>query len=83
MASKYSVKLSALIEEFNLEVIRGSDGYEDTPITIEEVNRPGLQLTGYWDYFDPKRIQLIGLVENTYLTGVSPETRRTALQGLP
>ncbi len=52
MASKYSVKLSALIEEFNLEVIRGSDGYEDTPITIEEVNRPGLQLTGYWDYLE-------------------------------
>ncbi len=82
MVNKYSVKLSALIEEFNLEVIRGSEGYEDTPITIEEVNRPGLQLTGYWDYFDPKRIQLIGLVENTYLAGVSPETRRTVFEQL-
>ncbi len=82
MSSTYSVDLSALIEEFKLEVLRGSTGYETTPITIEEVNRPGLQLAGYWGYFDPKRIQLMGLVENTYLEGVSAEARRQAFEQL-
>ncbi len=82
MANTYSVDLSALIEEFKLEVIRGGSSYKNTPITIEEVNRPGLQLAGYWGYFDPKRIQLIGLVENTYLEGVSAETRRQAFEQL-
>ncbi len=82
MASTYSVSLSALVEEFKLEVLRGAEGYEDTPITIEEVNRPGLQLAGYWDYFDPKRVQLIGLVENTYLQGSGEEARRLAFERL-
>lgn len=82
MANTYSVALSALIEEFKLEVIRGGSNYKNTPVTVEEINRPGLQLTGYWDYFDPKRIQLIGLVENTYLEGVSAETRRQVFEQL-
>ena len=82
MTESYSVKLSALIAEFKLEVTRSASNYEDTPVTVEEINRPGLQLTGYWDYFDPKRILLIGLVENTYLSGVSSETRRTVFEQL-
>ncbi len=82
MADTYTVSLSALIEEFKLEVLRGSSDYENTPISIEEVNRPGLQLTGYWDYFDPRRLQLIGLVENTYLDGVSSQTRQTVFEQL-
>ena len=60
MDSLYSVKLGKLIREFRLEVLRGAAGYEDRPIRTENVNRPGLQLTGFFDYFDPDRLQVIG-----------------------
>ena len=78
MPTPYHIKLGAVIEEFKLEVVRGAPGYEDTPITLEEVNRPGLQLTGFFDYFDPLRIELMGLVENTYLAGLTSDQRRSA-----
>ena len=66
MESLYSVKLGKLVEEFHWEVLRGAEGYEDVPIRTEDVNRPGLQLVGFFDYFDPKRIQVIGRVETTW-----------------
>ena len=75
MESLYSVKLGKLIRDFNLEVLRGGEGYEDRAIRTEDVNRPGLQLTGFFDYFDPKRLQVIGRVETTYLSGLPPEER--------
>lgn len=81
-SATYSVKLKALIDEFKLELLRGGEGYEDTPIVIEDVNRPGLQLTGFFDHFDPQRIELLGLVECTYLGGISPQARRDAFDKL-
>ena len=62
MSTPLSVKLGSLIDEFNLEVLRGAEGYRDLPISTEDINRPGLQLTGFFDYFDAQRIQVIGLV---------------------
>lgn len=82
MPTPYHIKLSEVIEEFKLEVVRGAPGYEDTPITLEDVNRPGLQLTGFFDYFDPLRIELMGLVENTYLAGLTSDQRRSAFEQL-
>ncbi|MEG1072938.1 MAG: HPr kinase/phosphorylase, partial [Oscillospiraceae bacterium] len=61
------MKLSKIIDEFKLEVLRGQKDYENRPIRTEDVNRPGLQLTGFFDYFDAKRLQVIGRVETTYL----------------
>ncbi len=78
METIHSVKLKTLVEEFKLEVLRAAAGYEDTPITIEDVSRPGLQLTGFFDRFAPERIQLIGLAEHSYLAGISSEERRKA-----
>ena len=75
MESLYSVKLGKLIREFRLEVLRGAAGYEDRPIRTENVNRPGLQLTGFFDYFDPDRLQVIGRVEDTFLSGLTAEQR--------
>ena len=82
MSNHYGVKLSKLIDEFGLEVLRGAKGYQDRIIATEDVNRPGLQLTGFFDYFDPERIQVIGLVEITYLSGLSEEERRRRFQML-
>ena len=63
MDSHYSVKLGKLIEDFELDVLRGAEGYREVLIQREDVNRPGLQLVGFFDYFDAKRMQLLGRVE--------------------
>ena len=76
MEKRYSVKLGKLIEEFDLEVLRGAENYADVLIQREDVNRPGLQLVGFFDYFDAKRMQLLGRVESTYLMQISSEERR-------
>lgn len=82
MESSYSVPLGKLIKEFNLEVLRPGEGYEDRPIRTEDVNRPGLQLIGFFDYFDPTRIQVLGKVENTYLEGMTTEERTASFDKL-
>ena len=82
MSTNYSVKLSKLIDEFGLEVLRGAKGYQDRAIATEDVNRPGLQLTGFFDYFDPERLQVIGLVEVTYLSGLTSQERQERFEML-
>ena len=70
---EFAVKLSKIINEFKLEEV-----YVPNPeILIEttDINRPGLQIAGFFDYFDPKRIQVMGMVENTYLSSLSDEER--------
>jgi len=80
MESLYSVKLGKLVQEFNLEVLRGAEGYQERAIQTEDVNRPGLQLTGFFDYFDPNRLQVIGKVETTYLSGLTADQRRESFE---
>ena len=82
MDSHYSVKLGQLIKAFELEVLRGAPGFEDILIQKEDVNRPALQLAGFFDYFDYKRIQMIGRVEATYLAQLSAGERRTSFDQL-
>ncbi len=76
MALRPSVKLGTIIDTFNLEVLYGPEGYRELEITTEDVHRPGLQLTGFFDYFDQDRIQVIGLVETSYLEPLTAEERR-------
>ncbi len=82
MESPYSVTLGKLVQEFNLEVLRSASGYEECQIRTVDVNRPGLQLIGFFDYFDPTRIQVLGKVETTYLTGMTSEERRACFDKL-
>lgn len=82
MESLYSVKLSTLVEEFGLDVLRKGKGYDKCLIRTEDVNRPGLQLIGFFDYFDPMRLQVLGKVESTFLEGMSPEERRKSFEQL-
>jgi len=76
------VKLGALIQEQSLELIYGASDYENLPITIAEVNRPSLPLAGFFEHFDPKRIQIFGMVEYTYLEELSSEERLKRLEPL-
>ena len=77
-----SVKLSAIIQEYNLEPVVAPEGYEDVEITVADVNRPSLQLAGFFAYFDPNRIQIIGKVEYTYLESLSSEERYSSVENL-
>lgn len=82
MKQGQSVKLQKIIDTFHLEILHGPEGYEEIQIVTEDVNRPGLQLTGFFDYFDTKRLQTIGLVETSYLSGISSEERRASFDAL-
>jgi len=75
MESRFYVKLGKLVRDFELEVLRGAVGYEERQIRTEDVNRPALQLAGFFDYFDPKRLQIIGRVETTYLEKMTSQKR--------
>ena len=79
---KYSVKLSALAEEHMLTPVYLPDDYESKEIITPEVSRPGLQLSGFYQYFDETRIQIMGRVETAYLDCLHPIDRRRCFQSL-
>ena len=69
-----SVPIEDIVKAFDLEVIYMGDNPK-IGITTSDINRPGLQLTGFFDYFASERIQVIGKTEMTYLNGLDPQTR--------
>ncbi len=71
----FTVKLRDLIKEFQLSEISTDQYSEEIEITTSDVNRPGLQLSGYMEFFGTDRIQIIGKVEIAYLASLSPEDR--------
>ena len=75
MATQSAVKLSRLVERFELEVLNLGKNYDRCCIRSDDVNRPALQILGFFDYFDPRRLQVIGKVEWTYLSNQTHEER--------
>ncbi|MBQ8546514.1 MAG: HPr(Ser) kinase/phosphatase [Clostridia bacterium] len=71
-----TVLLSKIIRDFNLETIYAPENIEEIMLTRAEIHRPGLPLTGFFDYFDPLRMQIIGLSESIYLEKLDPQVRR-------
>ena len=80
MEEIYSVSLSKIIDEFKLETIYLPDLPEDIMISCSRVNRPGLQLVGFYDHYEPARLQIIGKVENLFLSQLEPEERSRRLE---
>ncbi len=78
MAEVYSVSLNELIKEFNLEVLYMPD--RDVIVTCKDVNRPGLPLAGFFDHFEPQRIEIIGKVESVYLDRLGLEERHKRVE---
>lgn len=66
-SEKHSVALKHLVEKLKLENCTPDVPIEDIMVVQSDVNRPALQLTGFFDYFDSNRIQIIGHVEHTYM----------------
>ena len=67
MSYSESVELKKMVEKMNLKNLTPDIDLSDKKITVPDINRPALQLTGYYDHFDSERIQIIGYVEYTYL----------------
>ena len=82
MIDTYSVALSDLVKEFNLQVEFASTDYDSIRLTVEDVSRPGIQLAGYFDHFDPMRLQVLGNVEMSYLSRLSDSARALVLDRL-
>lgn len=73
--STYTVKLSKLIKELDLEAVYLPESAEKIEISSTEVNRPGLHLSGFYKNFQASRIQIIGNMETAYLEEMTPELR--------
>ena len=71
--SKYSVSLEKVVNDLSLQVVYTPKSISDIYITSQDVNRPGLILTGFEDYFDPERIQFLGLTELEYIKSLAKD----------
>ena len=70
------VKLTNLIEKMNLKNYTPDIDLKGKYITVPDINRPALQLTGFYEQFDSIRVQIIGVVEHTYLQTLSAERKK-------
>lgn len=68
-----SATVKEMIKDFKLEVL--VEGDSDKKITVGDVNRPGLQLAGFYNYFDFERVQVMGNGEWSFLDGLNPALR--------
>lgn len=75
-------KLKDFVKTSDLEVLYAGNDFDTALLTVMDVNRPGLQLLDFYDYFDPRRLQVIGKAEMTYLRGLSSEQRRRCFDNL-
>ena len=82
MAERFNVSLDKIISEFSLESIYLPKKAEEIAIDENDVNRPGLQLMGFYEYFNPERIQIIGKMEFAYLSTIDEDTRYQRIEAL-
>ena len=75
MIDTYSVALHTMVEKLKLEVVFASTDFDAVRLTVEDVARPGLQLAGYFDHFEPMRLQIMGNVEMSYMEKLSHANR--------
>lgn len=62
-----------LVKNYNLEIL--VEGNLESDIEVSDIHRPGLQFAGFYDYFDNKRLQVVGKTEWSYLDSLDLEVR--------
>ena len=82
MRTNYTISLDRIISEFSLEILNLPQGAENNKISSTEVNRPGLQMAGYFEFFDKTRIQIIGKSEESFLKRFTVEKAELRLREL-
>ncbi len=78
--SKYTVSLEKVINDLSLQIVYTPKDPADIYITSQDVNRPGLIFAGFEDYFDPARIQFLGLTELEYIKSLDNEAANAAIE---
>ncbi|WP_438348234.1 HPr(Ser) kinase/phosphatase [Paenibacillus sp. FA6] len=73
------VKVSELVQQFHMEVIAGEDGLKRT-ITVDDLNRPGLEMAGYFEYHPQERVQLLGKTELAFFEMLTDEEKFDRMQ---
>ena len=68
--------MSKMVEKMNLKNLTPDIDMTEKCLTVPDINRPALQLTGYFDHFDSERVQVIGYVEYTYLQTLPMEQKK-------
>ena len=58
-----AITVRDLIDKLRLKVVYGNESLFEKEITTADISRPGLEMTGYFDYYTPERIQLVGMKE--------------------
>lgn len=71
-----TVKMSKVVEKLNLKDLTPDVDHIDRQVRLPDINRPALQLTGYFDHFASERVQVIGYVEYSYLQMLSEEEKK-------
>lgn len=76
------VKIKDIIEKMDLKNLTPDVELENKSVAVPDINRPALQLAGYYDHFDSERIQIIGYVEYSYMQGIEEERRKIIYEDL-
>ena len=82
MAAKPSISLSEIVKYFNMDIVCRSSDFDEVRVYAADVNRPGLQLVGYKEHFDSKRLQILGRAETFFLADQTSEARERAFRNL-
>ena len=69
------VKVSQLVKKLSLEIVTGDEKSLDRVIVTGDISRPGLELTGYFNYYSHNRLQLFGSKEISFAERMIPEER--------
>ncbi|MCZ2490565.1 MULTISPECIES: HPr(Ser) kinase/phosphatase [Dellaglioa] len=80
MANEVSVR--NLVDAMGLTVLIGKEYLDDKKITTSDISRPGLELTGYFNFYPKERIQLFGMTEHAYANGLTHENRLVVMNQL-
>ncbi len=80
--STYSVALSKVIKELALNPITMPADAETIMVSSTDVNRPGLELNGFYEYYDTSRIIIFGKAETAFLDSITPERRQDVLNAM-
>jgi HPr kinase/phosphorylase len=75
------VKVADLVKHFHMEVMCGEEGLKRY-ITVADLNRPGLEMAGYFDYYPSERVQILGKTELTFFSTLTDEERRDRMDRL-
>ena len=82
MEENYSIPLTKVADEFQLEFLYRATDVASVRVRVEDVSRPGIQLTGYFEHFERSRLQVFGKVELGYLAKMTEQEQRSVLDSL-